>query len=252
MLDDMAWCRSPLRPLPRISPDIAKALISEARSSGLRASVHAPNLSDAQEAISDGATALAHGVLDPIDEETIAVMKDRPVFYIPTMDIFEFLADTRAFVDSVLSDPRAEKGLSAETVARYRSPAYAQRYRERYPNFENVKKQLAPLRQNLRALLAAGVPVALGTDMWAFPGLGVSIEMDCYVRSGIKPLEALRTATQVSARSLGVDSDRGTLQKGKRADFLLLDADPTKDVKNVRAISEIYKAGRRVGPSVAR
>jgi imidazolonepropionase-like amidohydrolase len=245
MLDDMAWCRSPKPALPRMKADIAAALISEARASGARAIVHAPNLADAKEAIADGATALAHGVLGPLDAETIAVMKSRPVFYIPTMDIFEFLADTRSFLDSVLSDPRAAAGLSPSIVARYRSAAYSDGYRERYPNFENVRRHLPALRENLRRLHAAGVPVALGTDMWAFPGLGVSIEMDLYVRSGMTPLEAIRSATQTAARSLGVEADRGTLEPGKRADFLLLDADPVKDVRNVRAISAIYKAGVR-------
>jgi imidazolonepropionase-like amidohydrolase len=243
MFDDMAWCRAPQPTLPHMSPEIAKALISEARKQGLRATVHAPELVDARAVIADGATALAHGVLDRLDEKTTAVMKERPVFYIPTMDIFEFLADTRAFVDSVLSDPRAAAGLSPETLARYRSSAYATGYRERYPNFANIEKHLPALRENLRALHAAGVPVALGTDMWAFPGLGVSIEMALYVRSDIKSAEVISMATQASARSLGIDRDRGTLKAGQKADLLILDADPLADVKNVRSIRAVYKSG---------
>ena len=248
MLDDMAWCRPPKPPLPRMKLDIARALIGEARFEGLRAIVHAPNLADADEAIADGATALAHGVLDLFDSKTIATMQSRPVFYVPTMDIFEFLADTRGFVDSVLSDPRAAAGLPAAVAQQYRSGAYSDGYRTRYPNFENVKRHLPALRENLRRLHAAGVPVALGTDMWAFPGLGVSIEMALYVRSDITSLETIRAATQTAARCLGLENDRGTIEPGKRADLLLLDADPLADVKNVRAIRAIYKAGRRVGP----
>ena len=113
---------------------------------------------------------------------------------------------------------------------------------------ETCREHLPTLRENLTRLHAAGVPVALGTDMWAFPGLGVSIEMDLFVKAGLSPLEAIRAATQTSALSLGLEKDRGTLEPGKRADLLLLDADPLADVKNVRAISAIYKAGRRVGP----
>lgn len=249
MLDDMGWCRDPLPRLPRVTPEVAKALIDEARRAGLRVSVHAPNLADAKEAITGGATALAHGVLDRIDEWTLGVMKSRPVFYIPTMDIFEFLADTRAFVEGVFSDPRAEKGLPASVVAQYRALAYAEAYARRYPNFRNIRERLPMLKENLIRLHAAGVPVALGTDMWAFPGLGVSIEMDLYVKAGLSPLEAIRAATQTAARSLGLEKERGTLEPGKRADLLLLDADPVKDVKNVRAIAAIYKAGQRVGPA---
>jgi imidazolonepropionase-like amidohydrolase len=226
--------------------DVARALVSEARRRGLRAIVHAPELADAKEAIADGATALAHGVIEPLDEATIAIMKERPVFYVPTMDIFEFLADTRAFVDSVLVDPLAASGLPAGTLERYWSAAYSDRYRERYPNFENVKRRLPALRENLRKLHTAGVPIALGTDMWAFPGLGVSIEMDLYVKSGFSPLEAIRSATETAARSIGVEKDRGTLEVGKRADFLVLSADPLADVKNVRAIDAVYRNGGRI------
>jgi imidazolonepropionase-like amidohydrolase len=253
MLDDMSWCRAPKLPLPRMKADVTKALIEEARHQGLRATVHAPKITDAQEAIADGATALAHGVIEPLDDATIAVMKKRSIFYIPTMDIFEFLADARAFVDRVFSDPSVTQpigGLPAETIARYRTPEYSAGYRRRYPNFESVKRSLPALRENLRRLHAAGVPVALGTDMWAFPGLGVSIEMDLYVEAGLSPLEALRSATLSSAQSLGIERDRGTLAAGKRADFLVLSEDPLRDVRNVRKISVIYKNGAKVGPIV--
>jgi imidazolonepropionase-like amidohydrolase len=250
MLDDMGWCRDPLPRLKRMPPDVVEALIGEARGLGLRVTVHAPNLADAKEAVSRGATALAHGVLEPIDDATAAAMKARPVFYIPTMDIFEFLADTRTFMDGVLADPRASASLPAQTLALYRSAGYSDGYRKRYPNFEGVRRALPALRENLRRLHAAGVPVALGTDMWAFPGLGVSIEMDLYVRAGLTPLEAIRAATQTAARSLGIEKDHGTLEPGKRADFLILNADPTADVKNVRSIAEVYKAGARASRAV--
>jgi imidazolonepropionase-like amidohydrolase len=262
MLDDMSWCRAPKPPLPRMKPEIAKALIDEARRQGLRATVHAPKLADAKEAIADGATALAHGVIEPLDDATIAVMKTRSIFYIPTMDIFEFLADTRAFVDSVLAETGIshtqvddihgriwlQGWLSPVTVSNYRSPEYSERYRDRYPNFENIKRSLPALRENLKALHAAGVPVALGTDMWAFPGLAGSIEMKLYVGVGLTPLETIRAATQTAARSLGIDKDRGTLEPGKRADFLVLTADPLRDVSHVRWIDGTWKAGVRVTP----
>jgi imidazolonepropionase-like amidohydrolase len=249
MLDDMAWCRAPKPSLPKLTPEVVGALIAEARASGLRAIVHAPGLADARTAIAAGATALAHGVLESIDDQTIAVMKSRPVFYIPTMDIFEFLADTRRFIDRVFADEAVTRRLPEELVRRYRSRAYSDGYRERYPNFDSVARSLPALSENLRRLHAAGVPVALGTDMWAFPGLGVSIEMDLYVQAGLSPLEAIRCATQTAARCLDIDRDRGTLQSGKRADFLILSEDPVRDVKAVRHIAAAYKNGKalRVG-----
>jgi imidazolonepropionase-like amidohydrolase len=249
MLDRMAWCRAPLPDLPRLPAPVAAALLDEARRNGMAAIVHAPELADASEAVAAGATALAHGVLEPIGRngKTLETMKSRPVFYVPTMDIYEFLADPRAFVDSVLADARvtAPGGLAEETVRRYRSAEYSDGYKKRYPNFENVRRKLPALYGNLKDLHAAGVPVALGTDMWAFPGLGVSIEMDLYARAGLTPLEVIRAATSTAARSIGAEKDRGSLSAGKRADFLVLSADPLADVKNVRAIEAVYKAGLR-------
>lgn len=248
MLDDMGWCRDPKPRLARLEAPVAAALLAEAGKAKLRATVHAPRLEDAREAVAGGATALAHGVLERIDRDTIQRMRDRPVFYIPTMGVFEFLADTRRFVGNVLSDPRVAASLTRETLARYNASAYAKQYRERYPNAEGVRRCLPALRENLRLLSAAGVPVALGTDMWAFPGVGVSVELDLYVRSGLSPLEAIRAATQTAARSLGAEGDRGTLAPGKRADLLILNLDPLTDIHNVRAIRSVYKAGVRVFP----
>ena len=248
MLDDMAWCRSPKPALVKVSPAVLDALIGEARAQGMRATVHAPNLEDAKAAIAAGATALAHSVIDPLDDATIAAMKARPVFYLTTLDIFEFLADTRDFLDRVLSDPMALRRLPSDVATRYRAVDYAETYRERYPNYEFIRRRLPVLADNVRRLRAAGVPVALGTDMWAFAGLGVSIEMDCLARAGVPPLEVIRAASQTAARSLGLDADRGTLQTGKRADLLILTADPLRDVKNVRAIDAIYKNGEPASP----
>lgn len=246
MLDDMAWCRAPLPALPKVEPAVARAIVEEARRQNLRATVHAPGLADAGAAIAYRATALAHGVLEPIPDQTVGRMRRRPIFYIPTMDVFEFLADTRGFVDGVLSDPVAAAGLPKETVARLRAGGYAAGYREKYPNFDNVKGRLPALRENLRKLHAAGVPVALGTDMWAFPGLAVSVELDLFVKSGIPTVEAIRAATQTAARSLAIDGNAGTLEAGKQADFVVLSDDPLQDVKNARRIARVYKHGVRV------
>ncbi len=248
MLDDMAWCRAPLPALPKTSPEVLRALLEEAKAQGMRAIVHAPNLEDAKAAIAGGATALAHGVLEPIDDATIAAMKARPVFYVPTMDIFEFLADTQPFILRTLGAPAYDAWFLPGTLERLRSDAYAATYRGRFPNFDNVRRSLPVLRENLRRLHAAGVPVALGTDMWAFPGAAIWVEMQLYVAAGLTRVEALRSATQTAARSLSVDGDRGTLEKGKRADFLVLLSDPPAP----RDIDGVWKNGVRVAPMQTR
>jgi len=245
MDDDMGWCRDPLPRLPKISAEVRSALIAEARRLGLRVAVHAPDLADASDAVADGATVLAHGIVDaPVGDDLAARMRQGHVFYVPTLDIFDFLADPKTFVARVLSDSRIRDSLPKTTLARYESEEYVEAYRGRYPNSAFVSKQLPVLYANSAKLKAAGVEVALGTDMWAFPGAGVHVELEDFVKAGWTPVEAIRAATLVSARSLGVDAERGTIETGKRADFVLLENDPVHDIRNTRSIERVFKAGR--------
>ena len=245
MDDDMGWCRDPLPRLPQIAPDVLSALIGQARELGLRVAVHAPQLKDARVAVRDGATVLAHGILDEtIDEETIREWKSGNLFYVPTLDIYDFLADPRAFLARALSDSRIRDSLGRRTLSLYRSDPYVETYRRRYPNSRFVASHLLVADDNVRRLHAAGVDIALGTDMWAFPGAGVHLELEDLVSAGLTPLEAIRSATLVSSRSLGVDRERGSIEAGKRADFLILENDPTRDIRNSRSIDSVYKGGR--------
>jgi len=245
MNDDMGWCRDPQPKLAKIPAPIRSALVAEARRMGLRVAVHAPRLADAADAVEDGATVLAHGIIDaPVGDELAGRMHEKRVFFVPTMDIFDFLADPRAFMGRALSDPRIRESLSKKTLERYRSDAYFRTYAERYPNAAFVASQLPVLRGNVKKLKDAGVEVALGTDMWAFPGAGVHLELEDFVTAGFSPLEAIRAATLVSARSLGADGDRGTIETGKRADFVVLENDPLRDIRNTRSIERVFKGGK--------
>jgi imidazolonepropionase-like amidohydrolase len=69
------------------------------------------------------------------------------------------------------------------------------------------------------------------------------------VRTGLSPLEAIHAATQTAARSVDVDRDRGTLEPGKRADFVVLKYDPLANVANLRQIDGVWKNGARVAPT---
>jgi imidazolonepropionase-like amidohydrolase len=245
MDDDMGWCRDPLPKLAQMSRDVLGALISEARSQGMRVTVHAPQRRDAVESVALGASVLAHGILDdPVTAEDAEAMKRAHLFFVPTLDIFDFLADARGFMERALSDSRIRDSLSRKTLARYRSDAYFESYREKYPNSKFVSDHLPILHANLRRLREAGVDVALGTDMWAFPGAGIHLELEDFVAAGFSPVEAIRAATLVSARSLGEGSDRGSIEAGKRADFLILENDPVRDIRNTRSIESVYKNGR--------
>lgn len=98
-----------------------------------------------------------------------------------------------------------------------------------------------------RQLHDAGVKLLAGTDAsqpFVFPGFSLHEELELLVRSGLSPLEALRTATSNPAEYLTASDSLGTITKGKVADMVLLDANPLVDIRNTRRISAVIANGR--------
>ena len=93
-----------------------------------------------------------------------------------------------------------------------------------------------------------GVPFLAGTDtppgVYVFPGFSLHDELQIFVRAGFTPLEALQTATINPAVFLGLERDLGTVEVGKAADLVLLDANPLADIANTKRISGVVLRGR--------
>ena len=102
--------------------------------------------------------------------------------------------------------------------------------------------------QLIGALHRAGVPIVAGTDQ-AVPGYSLHREIELYAQAGFTPLEALQAATLVPARVMGKDREVGTVTVGKRADLIVVDADPLQNVANLRKISLVVTNGRRFAPA---
>ena len=103
--------------------------------------------------------------------------------------------------------------------------------------------RLARMLSNIKAAHDAGVPLITGTDE-GIPGFSVYREMELFVKAGFTPMEALRAATSVGAQAMRVDKDVGTIEKGKRADLLVLDANPLENISNIRTVRFVMKDGR--------
>jgi imidazolonepropionase-like amidohydrolase len=95
----------------------------------------------------------------------------------------------------------------------------------------------------VKALHDAGVPVVAGTDE-GVPGHSVHREIELYVEAGFTPMEALQAATIVSARAMKLDGELGTIEKGKRADLVVLNANPLEKIQNVRTVRWTIKDGK--------
>lgn len=98
----------------------------------------------------------------------------------------------------------------------------------------------------IRAAYRWGVKLLVGTDAGgfdAFPAVSLHWELEHFVQAGIPPMEVLRFATQGGAAAVGADKDLGTLEPGKLADIVLLDANPLEDIKNTQTIWRVIKGG---------
>jgi imidazolonepropionase-like amidohydrolase len=112
-----------------------------------------------------------------------------------------------------------------------------------------VRKRFVQMELEMTlAMFRAGVPFMAGTDTAAgvhiFPGFSLHDELGLFVKAGLTPMQALQTATRNPAQFLGRLADMGTIEKGKVADLLLLDANPLVDIGNTRKIRAVVLAGR--------
>jgi predicted amidohydrolase YtcJ len=105
----------------------------------------------------------------------------------------------------------------------------------------------AERQQLLRELTSAGAPVALGSDAPQFfnvPGFSIHPEMEMMVAAGLTPYEVLVTGTRNPAVYFGTPEEFGTVQVGRRADLILLEANPLEDIGNVRRRAGVMVRGR--------
>lgn len=100
-------------------------------------------------------------------------------------------------------------------------------------------------REAVAKLSRAGVTIGTGTDIWQIP-TGVHMELEQLVAAGLTPAQAIHAGTGGAARILGADKDLGTIDVGKWADLVLLDADPLADIRNTRRIWQVVHYGRLV------
>ena len=125
-------------------------------------------------------------------------------------------------------------------------PASIRQFEAFYSNTGYVRQRIQTVRDNLKQVAQAGVPIVVGTDT-GFPGvvLGASslMEIKLHVDAGLSPLDAIQAATINAARMVGREKDLGEIEAGRLADLVVLDADPLADISNLRRIGQVVKGG---------
>jgi imidazolonepropionase-like amidohydrolase len=256
-----------------VKPELVPIIADRAHARGLRVSGHVPAFMSARQFVEDGADEIQHinfielNFLFPEVKETrnrdrfikvaehareftphkpevrefIGFLKQHHTVLDPTMDAFEglFCGDPTVVMPG-LEDiaprfpPQVRRQLLSGALEVPKDKEAA--YHEAFP---------AMLRL-LKALYDAGITIIPGTDNLA--GYMLHHELELYVRAGIPAAEVLRMATLTPALVMGVNKDRGTIAAGKLADMVLIDGDPTQDIRDLNKIKTVIKGGKVYDP----
>lgn len=232
----------------KMSPEVYRAVIGEAHRRGLRVAAHLFYLADAKALLDAGVDFIAHSVRDTaVDPGFIATLKASGVCYSPTLmrEVSTFIYES---TPDFFADPFFLAHANPEWVAQLKEPARQQAIRNS-SSAQRYKAALEVASGNVKLLAGGGVPLAMGTDTGPtgrFQGYFELMELELMVNAGLTPQQALAAATGVAARCMNVDRDLGTLEPGKWADFVVLDADPLSDIRSVRRIASVWIAGNPV------
>ena len=184
-----------------------KAAVEEAARVGKRVAVHATGEPGTLFAARAGVVSIDHA--NSLSDETMRLMREKQIFAVPTFTIFEYFAEHAA------------------------TPAQAAR-----------ERQTLDLKvQDFRKQVAAGVPMAVGSDVGPFPHGTQARELELMVKYGMSPLAALQADLLNGAKLLGWDGQIGALEAGYLADVVAVSGDPLQDISAVEKVTFVMKGG---------
>jgi len=227
--------------------DVYRAVIERSHALGYKIATHMYYLEDARKLLEAGSDLIAHSVRDmAVDDSFVTLIKKKNVGYCPTLtrEVSTFVyGDTAEF----FRDPFFTREYDAVTIQPLLDPDRLREVRNS-KNAQTYKQQLPVAMANLKTLSDAGVPIVFGTDSGVptrFMGYFEHLEMQMMQDAGLTPMQIILSATKHAAEYMDL-KDLGTLAPGHWADFLVLDADPLADIRNMRKLSAVYIGGERL------
>jgi imidazolonepropionase-like amidohydrolase len=195
---------------PQLTQAELDALVDEARALRRRTAAHSHGATAAKRAVQAGIDSIEHGSF--LDEEALDLMKKRGVVLVPTL----MTSETDLKLEALGAPPRVVEKAMAARAAMFRT---------------------------FRSAVEKGVTIGFGTDSAVTPHGQNAREFRYMVENGMTPADALRSATVVNARLLGVADRLGALEAGKIADVIAVPGDPTQDVRTTEQVFFVMKDG---------
>ncbi len=260
--ESVAWQKAQgydfIKVYDHLSQSVYQAILDTAREHDMSVVGHVPLAVGLDNALAGGQQTIEHmsGYIDP----------DAAAFIIPEDQLDDYALKTReARVWNVVTlseypktreTPEGIERLHNQPGMAYASPAWALLtpyfYKmtadaHTYPGADYPQRIAALNREMVQALHEAGAGILLGTDAaqsYHIPGFSIHEELVMLVEAGLSPYEAIEAGTRNAAEVMGKSGEFGTVETGKRADLILLEADPLADVRNVRQRAGVMLRGR--------
>ena len=229
---------------PKIKPAVIDAILEQARKYKIPVTAHIATLADTQHLVDSGAAGFLHMVRDTeeIDQAFLAKLSALKLPFAPTL-VRQELGWLYAQHPELLDDPGVAHTIDPDIVAAVRNAT-----RGKQPDAQSQQDYARAVR-NTKRMFVAGVPIGVGSDGGSgidFPGLMTHRELQLLVDAGLSPVDVLTAATRTGAVALRKLDEIGTIEAGKRADLLLLNANPLEDVRNLLKIDQLMFNGEWV------
>ncbi len=239
-LDAHGWGTRPL--IARLDVDLLQHIIHYYNDHGIRTTIHASDEYAARQAIFAGIDTLAHPVIQgPVSDRFVKLMAAKKVPMVSTLTIgegYSRLVEHPEFLDQ----PLYQAMIEPQEIERYKTEIRDKWGKRTWTTWMKVMTPVA--QENLRQIDEAGGIIALGSDQTM--GAASHREAELMSSGGIPNLNVIRIATLNAAIFLGKERELGSIEEGKLADLLLLDADPVADINNLKQINLVMKGGQVV------